>query len=57
MATWTNKTKRAPFIEFLMTESDDYLMTEVLDYIITDQSFVWGSTSKSSSTWTNTLKS
>ena len=56
-ATWTNKIKHLPYLEFLMTESNDYLMTEDLDYLITNQSMIWKGKAKNISVWSNNAKS
>ena len=48
-ATWTNKIKHLPYLEFLMTESNDYL--------ITNQSMIWKGKAKNISVWSNNAKS
>ena len=56
MTTWSNIAKPTVTVEYLATEILDFLMTESNDFLITNQSNVWDTTLKPSTTWANISK-
>ena len=54
--SYTNETKPAMTVEFLVTEALDFLMTEDDRFLITNQSTEYSNDNKNALTWSNDAK-